>query len=257
LNIEHISVSRSETFHQCNFLYKLKYHLKLPSPYAEPMYFFYGKLVHRCAQEYVVHKAEKPLNEIVIELLSGKIPIEERFGKKVYATPLPQEYKNRLPGHLRSIERITKLLGVTGMTEFVFEYDLDPPNKKLLNGVIDRLIEKGNKYWIVDYKTTKAGGGWRKTPQTISKDLQLRCYARVIQRKNNAPAENIQAALFYLEGGDLISTKFSEQSLVSVEQELLKTYKQIENMDPINAKGNVGDHCRRCNYRTLCPYFKK
>ncbi|MCK9459679.1 MAG: PD-(D/E)XK nuclease family protein [Proteobacteria bacterium] len=254
MNIEHISVSRSDCFHQCPFSYKCRYHLKLPSPVSEPFYFVYGKVVHRIAEIYVQRKGETPLNEVTKEILSGQTPIEERFGKKSYCPPIPPEYKDRMPGHLRSIEKITKILGTTGETEFAFTYDLDPPNNKLITGVIDRLIEKDNKFWIVDYKTTKKGM-WRKTPQTITKDIQLRCYARVVQKKFNVPAENIQAALYYLEGGDLIGARFGQQSLLDVEQHLLKTHQQIEAMPPDEARGKVGEHCRRCDWKNMCPFY--
>ncbi|MFX5760977.1 PD-(D/E)XK nuclease family protein, partial [Acinetobacter baumannii] len=79
---------------------------------------------------------------------------------------------------------------------------------------------------IIDYKTTKKGM-WRKDTNTIRKDLQLRCYGRVVQREFGAKAENIMAALYYLEGGNLVATKFTEQSLASSEKELLDAYNQI------------------------------
>lgn len=258
MKIEHISVSRKECFDECWTKYRFRYHEKLPSPFPEPPYFAYGKTVHKIAEVYVQKQAEMPINEVTKLILSGKIPIEERFGKVTFAPHLSPEYRDRLPEHLRSIERLVKLMGTKGLTEFPFEYDLDPPNRCLVNGVIDRLIENKNKYWIIDYKTTKPGK-WRKTPQTITNDVQLRCYARFVQRQYNVPAENIQAALFYLEkGGDtnLVGARFSNESLIGVEQELLKTYRQIENMTPQEARGRVGEHCRRCDYRGLCPYFK-
>lgn len=223
---------------------------------AEPFYFIYGRIIHRCAEIYVQKQGEMTLNEVVQLILSKKIPVEERFGKQTFAPPIPPEYMDRMPGHLRSIEHIVKSTGMSGKTEFPFEYDLDPPNRCLVTGFIDRLIEKNNKYWIIDFKTTKKGM-WRKTPKTVINDLQLRCYARVVQRQYNVPAQNIQAGLAYLEGGDIIGARFSDESLLSVEQELLKTYRQIENMNPNDARGNVGEHCRRCDYRSLCQFYKK
>jgi hypothetical protein len=77
-----------------------------------------------------------------------------------------------------------------------------------------------------------------------------------VQKKFDVPAENIQAALYYLEGGDLIGARFAQQSLLDVEQHLLKTYQQIEVMDPDNARGNVGEHCRRCDWKGMCPFYK-
>jgi CRISPR/Cas system-associated exonuclease Cas4 (RecB family) len=58
-----------------------------------------------------------------------------------------------------------------------------------------------------------------------------------------------------LEGGDLIGAKFSQESLDAVEKELLETYMAIESMKPEHARGNVGDHCKRCEYRKMCPFY--
>jgi ATP-dependent helicase/DNAse subunit B len=259
MNIEHISVSRAQCFIDCPFSYKCRYHLKLQSPGPEAPWFAYGKTVHRICELYVEGKAEKSVNEVANEVLSGKIPIEEKFGKKVYAPHLSEEYKNRLPEHLRSLERITKLLGTSGHTEYVFSYDLMPPNNIILTGVIDRLIEKNNKYWIIDYKTTKKDGQWRKTPQSIIGDIQLRCYARVVQKTFNVPAENIQAALFYLEGKggeNLIGARFDQKSLLDVEKYLLKIYQQIKAMEANDARGIVSFRCRFCDWKKMCPYYK-
>jgi CRISPR/Cas system-associated exonuclease Cas4 (RecB family) len=78
----------------------------------------------------------------------------------------------------------------------------------------------------------------------------------VVQKKFNAPADKIYAALYYLEGGNLVGAQFSQQSLELVEQELLQAYKEIENADPDKVWGNVGDHCARCKYRKICPFYR-
>jgi CRISPR/Cas system-associated exonuclease Cas4 (RecB family) len=78
----------------------------------------------------------------------------------------------------------------------------------------------------------------------------------VVQKKFNAPADKIYAALYYLEGGNLVGAQFSQQSLELVEQELLQAYKEIENSDPDKVWGNVGDHCGRCKYRKICPFYR-
>ena len=145
-------------------------------------------------------------------------------------------------------------MGTNGETELKFEYDLDPPNKRMVTGLIDRLIEHQGKHVIIDYKTTKKGP-WRKTPGNIVHDLQLRCYARVVQKMYNVAASDITAALYYVEGGDLIAAQFSQESIEAAENELLMVYKEIEEMPADKAWGNVGDHCRRCKFRKKCPFY--
>ncbi len=250
MNITHISVSRKGVWDLCQQQYKYKYHLKLESDAEEPVYFLYGTIVHKVAQEYVAARGERPITEVAQDLLSGAIDLEE--GKK--CPPIPAEYKKKFPEHLRNIQKLTEQTGFDGELEYNFSYDLDPPHRRNIYGFIDRLIVKGDKAWILDYKTTKQGW-WRKGPKDIVNDLQLRAYARVVQKKFKIKPENIACALYYLEGGELVGARFTEASLAAAEQELLQAYIDIQNADPDKVWGRVGEHCKRCEYRKVCPFY--
>lgn len=250
MRIDHLSVSRVGVWELCEQQYKYKYHEKLPSLEEDPIYFTYGSIVHKIAEKYIETKGEVLISEIANDVLEGKIPLGE--GKKL--TTLPPEYKIKLVNHIRAIKRISDQLGFGGYCEWEFNFDLDPPNKKIVTGFIDRLVQKDDKFWILDYKTTKKGP-WRKTQKDITTDLQLKTYARVVQKEFNAKPENIKVALYYLEGPELVGATFSEQSLDRVEQELLKCYRAIEQTNPNAVFGNVGSHCSRCNYRKICPFY--
>jgi RecB family exonuclease len=252
MNIEHISVSRSKSFKQCEQYYKFKYHLKIPNPGEEPFYFVYGKMIHKIAETYVHEGAARSLGEVSSDVLRGKIEIEK--GK--LAPPIPADYKRRMPDHLRAIQKITQQMGTTGVLEYQFRYDLDPPNGKMVTGFIDRLIIKGDKAWILDYKTTKKGP-FRETKETIKHDPQLRCYARVVQREFNIPASNIMCALYYLEGGgELLPIAYNDEALQNVEKELLACYNEIFETNPDQVRGRTGQHCTRCEYKNMCPFFQ-
>lgn len=253
MNLEYISVSRKQVWDECQKKYVYIYHDKLTR--SSPPYFAYGKIIHAIAEHYVAANGEKTIGQISQDVLNRKIPIEEdKFGKPVFAE-LPPEYKNKLPEHLRSIQKLTEQIGMGGHLEYEFKHDLDPPNGKFIFGFIDRLINKGDKWFIVDYKTTKRGF-WRKNRSNIAKDLQLRSYARVVQNEFNVPVENIHAALLYLDGDELVSTKFSQAHLDSVHEELLEAWDQINNTQPDKVWGNVGDHCRRCDFVKICPFYR-
>jgi hypothetical protein len=251
MNIEHISVSRGKSYKQCPYYYKLKYHDKIPNPGEEQFYFVYGKIVHKIAEVHVAEKGERPLLEVANDVLYGKIEIEN--GKK--APSLPLEYKKRMPLHIKAIEKLNKTIGCDGITEHYFKYDLDPPNKKFVTGVIDRIILRNEKAWIIDYKTTKKGP-FRENKKTIKYDPQLRIYCRVIQKEFNIKPENIKAALYYLEDQQILSSSYDEDSLVLIENELLDVYNKIYKHDPKNAIGSTGNHCNRCEYKNICPFFK-
>ena len=254
LNIEHISVSRKGTWDECKLRYKYQYHLKLDSGVPEPWHFTYGKIVHKIAEDYVSSKGDKQIGECAADVLRRKIPIDEYMGKKVFAPSLPTKYREKLPAHLRALKTITEQIGMEGELEHHFKYDLDPPHKKYVKGFIDRIIQREDQWFVLDYKTTKKGK-WRKDNNSIVHDIQLRMYARVVQREFNVPVENIRAALYYLEGGELVATRFSEESVKQAEQELLNTYNEIINTNPDDVRGTVGDHCRFCAFRRRCPFY--
>lgn len=251
MDIEHISVSRSKSYKQCPYYYKLKYHDKIPNPGEEQFYFVYGKIVHKIAEQYVNEKGKRSLKEISDDVLKGRIEIED--GKK--APPLPLEYKNRFPSHIKAIQKLNDTIGCDGITEYKFKYDLQDPNKKLVTGFIDRIIIKNKKAWIIDYKTTKKGP-FRENKKTIKFDPQLRIYSKVVSKEFGIPATNIKAALYYLEDEEILSSCYNEESLEIIEKELLEIYDSIKEHRPEDAKGITGQHCQRCEYRNMCPFFR-
>lgn len=254
MNINHISVSRKKCFDLCQQQYKYKYHLKVPSPIPEPFYFVYGKLVHKIAEVYVSEKASRSIDNVALDVLRGKILLD---GKK--CPDLTSEYKKKLGIHLKAIKNITQRIGYDGFLEYEFRYDLDPPSGKFITGFIDRLIIKGEgsskKAFIIDYKTTKKGK-FRVNSQTVLDDLQLRCYARFVQREFNVSADNIKAALYYLDGENLVAAQYNDQSLQGVENDLKNGYIEIENTNPDKVWGNVGWHCKNCDYASMCYFFQ-
>lgn len=247
---EHMSVSRRQTWAECPAKYKFRYHLKIVPDVPEQPYFAYGKLVHKIAEVYVENQGKIAIEDITGDCLKGKIVIQEGEAPPV----LSSEYKNKLVNHIRHIKQISDKIGYDGHLEYPFHFDLQPPDGYFAKGFIDRLIIRGDKFFILDYKTTKKGR-WRKNSNTIRQDLQLRFYARVVQKEFNAKPENIQAALYYLEGPELVATRFNEQMLITAEQELCDVFKEIVNTNPDDVWGRVGDQCKRCDYRKICPHY--
>lgn len=254
--IEHISVSRMGTWDQCRKLYAYKYHLKLPAPGPEPEYFQYGKAVHKIIEEHTKAGGKTPISEVAKRVLTGEIELEP--GRKCGVLSL--DYRQKLPQHLRAYLRLAEKIGYDGEIERPFHYDLAPPEGLMAKGFIDRLIlftdKSGRKCArIIDWKTTKKGP-WRKGPKEITHDLQLKIYCRVVWRELDIPPENIMAALYYLDGGELVGAKFSEKSLLEAEQTLASTYRDIKAAEASAATGTVGQHCRRCDYKDMCPYWR-
>ena len=233
MKIQHISVSRKQLWDQCEQAYKYKYHLELKSTEPEPEYFLYGKLVHKVAEEYVKNKGKIEIESFLKPYINGELLLENK------RVELSSDYKNKIKSHISNIKKLNDRIGFEGETEYFFKYDLEPPKEKHVTGVIDRILIKENKCFIIDYKTTKKGY-WRKNPDTIRKDIQLLCYARVVQKNFGIDPENIRAALYYLDGGNLVATKFNENMLINAEQTLLKTYDDIITKNPEEVWGRVG-----------------
>jgi len=258
MKIQHISVSREGTWEECKKKYYYRYHKEILPP-VEPIYFLYGKIVHKIAETYVREKGKRNINEITNSVLRGDILLEEGTDtkpEKKVTELLPTEYQNKLPIHLTNFMKLTKVLGVEGDVEWKFDYDLDPPNNRILTGFIDRMIRKPDSCLIVDYKTTKAGP-FRKNKFTIGNDMQLQCYAKVVQKHFGYKADQITCALYFFDGGEFLPVKFSQKTIDDVEKNLLKVYKDIQNADPDKVEGNVGKHCYRCDYADICPFFNK
>jgi len=256
MNIEHISVSRSGVWTTCPQQYKFKYHLKVPPPGKQPEYFLYGKLIHKIIEEYTKTGGAGDLKKIRRECLNGDILLEDSLPED---TPPPKSqlsksYLNKITKHLESFLKFANKCGYEGLCEWKFKHDLDPPNQKYAFGFIDHLKEKDGTYLIVDYKTTKKGR-WRKTKKDAHTDLQLQCYSMAVSRKFGAPASKIYASLMYLEGCELVGATFTDETLDQVEANLLKTYNAIEQSDPDTVKGWVGNHCDRCDYADMCPFY--
>lgn len=247
MKIKHISISRSGVWHECQVKYRYKYHLEVIPNKPEPPYFAYGKLVHKAAELYVKDKGASNIHKIATELLSGSISDEFKNLK------LSQEYKRKLPNHLSSIEKITSKVGCEGLLEHEIKLDLIPPNEKFLLGYVDRIIFNEDKTMILDYKTTKPGF-YQKDNNTIKHDLQLRTYAYYVCKQFNLDPSKVFCCLYYLENKKLVCTSYTQEQMSEAIDSLKKDYTLIESIGEGNAKPNVGNHCKRCDYQDVCPY---
>lgn len=251
MNIEHLSVSRSNCFDLCQQQYKFKYHLKVIPDRPEQIYFTYGKIVHTAAEIFVENKGQKQIKEIVNQIMGGELEFEG--SEKIYM--LDEDYRRKLYEHTAFIEKFTQKIGFEGEIEHEVKYDLDPPNNKIFLGYIDRLIIKKPQAIILDYKTSK-DNSYRKTKSSIKYDLQLCAYALYVHEHFGIEPENIQAALVYLENPTIVNTNFTKQRLVETKDFLKKNFSQIENMDADKVVGNVGYHCRRCDFNDKCAFYR-
>lgn len=256
MNISHLSVSRKQCWDLCEQQYKYRYHLNVVSNKPQPIYFAYGQIIHKGAELFVESKGTNTLEYYIKNIIEGNINYNDKQENKNEKISLPREYQNKLSDHVRAVKKITEMIGFDGELEFKFDHDLDPPNNVKILGFIDRLIKKKDTYFILDYKTTKKGM-YRKNKFTIKSDLQMQTYALIIKEIFKVDASNIKLALFYLEGSELVSASFDENTLENCKKLLIQTYNKIKNKDPDTVTGNTGSHCARCDYSDICPFYKK
>jgi CRISPR/Cas system-associated exonuclease Cas4 (RecB family) len=251
MQIEHLSVSRSGCYETCAQQYKFKYHLKTIPDRPEQIYFTYGKIVHTAAEIFVEQKGNKRIHEIVNDLMSGTVDFEG--SDKIFT--LDEDYRRKLYEHTAFIEKFTHKVGFEGEIEHEVKYDLDPPNNKTFLGYIDRLIIKNDQAIILDYKTSK-DNSWRKNKSSIKYDLQLCAYALYVHEHFNIEPEKIQAALVYLENPTIVNTNFTKKRLLETKEKLKLAFQTIENHDPNKVVGNVGYHCKRCDFNDKCAFYR-
>lgn len=249
MKIPHISISRESLYKTCPQHYRYHYHDELPVLEPVPIYLTLGKVAHKIIETFTLARGERNINDICKEVLAGKILID---GKP---TPeLNYEMRKRLNNHLISFMKLSNKIGTDGEVEWEFNVDLDPPHNRKVKGFIDRIIKNDKGLFLLDYKTSKVSP-WRKDHRTITKDLQLQCYCWVTWKRFDVDPRQIKAALYYLEDGKLVPACYSEKTLSTVPERLLQVYKEIETANPDKVVGNVGEHCRRCDYRRMCPFY--
>ena len=138
--------------------YKFRYHLKIVPDVPEAPWFVYGKLVHKIAEVYVEKQGKIDIQDIAKDCLAGNIVVEEGKGPP----QLVGDYTTKLWTHIKCIKQLSDKIGYDGYLEHPFYYDLDPPHGYYVKGFIDRLIVRGDKLFILDYKTTSKYKTFRK-----------------------------------------------------------------------------------------------
>ena len=75
-------------------------------------------------------------------------------------------------------------------------------------------------------------------------------------RIKNCDIDKIRGALYYLEGGELIATKFKKELVEKTIEELKEIYDIIKEADEKYVIGTPGWHCKFCEYRLACHFSR-
>jgi CRISPR/Cas system-associated exonuclease Cas4 (RecB family) len=124
-----------------------------------------------------------------------------------------------------------------------FNYKIDGVS---VNGYIDRidLVEDAKKprVRIIDYKTGKL-----KEKKEVEKDLQLALYSMVVEEAFEM--EVVEAGLLFIEHGELVTTKLTEELKSETKSKLKAIIDKIREGDFDPTPGFV---CKFCDYSDIC-----
>jgi len=228
MKISRVSPSRLEVFDNCPFHYRLKYHDEIPETGEMPAAQF-GSWIHKGLELHV----------------KDGVSIQEALKSCVNDYSFGNDLLSFLPSILRNFQKVNEGLE-KGKTEF--EFKLDAGFGVPVNGVIDRLIPRGDRYLILDYKT----GRFQKTKSQLKTNYQLLIYAWAAHTLTETPYEKLDLALAYLRSGDLITVSFKAFEVETFLGVLAQKVKTIQEMEPEGAKPKPGGACNLCSYTDKC-----
>lgn len=244
LPIDFLSFSQIETFRYCPLHYKAKYILKIPTlPSHVPNF---GISIHATLRDYhqMIMRGDKPTEKDLLSLFERNW-IGEGYKSREHKDLNYEIGKKMLVNYIKS----EMAQGKSIYLEFPFKFNLEREGKILkIAGKIDRIdILPNGKIEIIDYKT-----GTDKNTD-LSENLQLTLYAlAAMQIKEpylNKKPEDIDLALYYLEGNQKKKTTRALEQIEKAKEEVWQISDKISASDFICIGS---DYCKRCEYQMLC-----
>ena len=133
-------------------------------------------------------------------------------------------------------------------SEYTFNLKID---EYWLTGRIDALMQNGENYVILDWKT-----GEKFTPENVKfqTTFYLFCMYEILKAKNYIKKPE-QLSLHYinLSAGSSVKILFDENLYIQYKNQILDLINKINN-NP-NYFCNKTDNCKYCKYYRACPYY--
>lgn len=243
-NLFKLSVSKTNTFKQCQAKYKFSYIQKLPR--KEWSFHTYGKFAHRILElfhlAYLNGSIEQPnivmsasFNEALLEF---KPSMTQEIKDEIFEICI--QYLKRISQFPNELK---KVIGV----EQVFNLEMN--ESLILTGMIDRIqLDEDGIYHVLDYKTSKS------TKYLKDDLLQLLTYAYVIY-KEHPELQKVRVSYIMLRHNiEFITKEFSLEEILSIKGIYEKYANEIHNETEFKPK--VGPLCSYCDFLDLCPAAK-
>ena len=240
------SYSALQTFRDCPLRYKAQYIDKMPS--AQSIEALLGVALHS-AFEYMLD----PLTP-----LPSYHEVEKRFLSIWQSAHVDNGAHERhtIEGidMVRSFYRRNKEI-----KSRVYAVEMSvilPLGGHVAYGFIDRLDKEVGKesYEIIDYKT----GARTFDESDVKRNLQLGIYALALKKSSPLfPPEKIITTLYATRADQMISVEPTEEDLVYVHEEVLKTIQEIEHAIEHTAfTPRKNKYCDQCPLRSRCVLWK-
>jgi RecB family exonuclease len=231
-----LSANAVQSYSTCPMKFKLERDWKIPGEAAAAMQ--YGFAIHTVLKHYydpAAHAKDLSIEDAVqafkFEFAKGYI------GDPVQRTIYEERGEDQVRALLQSSPRGSAHVIAT---EHKFSFRL---GEREIRGRIDRLDQlDGDAVRVIDYKT-----GVPKDRKFAEESLQLSIYAMAVAQMNLSPRELV-----------LINVQDNSQAVAGRTPKQLDTARQeIEAAAEGIARGDFdptpGQHCRWCDYRSLCP----
>lgn len=197
----HVSFSELTDWIECSYRHKLKHidkvNLDKPSIHTE-----YGQVIHDCLENYIL--GNHILDESVFTLAQNQFKIRCIELRDVHKVEVPEEkekeFTESIPDILSKVDAFmnTQFPGWSGYAaEFPLFESITGPKNRYFKGFIDTVLQVGDYYYIVDWKTSE--NGWSTSKKNdFNKQMQLILYRHYFARLNNIDLKKVKCGFVVL-----------------------------------------------------------
>jgi RecB family exonuclease len=245
--ILNLSATKIESYDSCPYKYRLKYIDHVPERKTRATGEF-GSIIHNILEEFHKLSQEEQSKDILLELLD-KYWKEESFEYRLRGEEFKKQGKEILNDYWNFI---TANPPSVIECEKTFSYLMNDINVNI-SGKIDRIDKDGERFGIVDYKTSK-------NKVKADQNLQMALYTEAILRNavKGIKGKPGKASLHFLRHGDdpISSHQFNDAELSKFREKIKSVSEGIRKGSFETKKAEFT--CRYCDYKDfLCPAWEE
>lgn len=243
-----LSVSKTNTYLQCQAKYKFSYVLKLPQ--KDTIYTIFGKFCHKVLEDFhleYINGSQEKYNLVMSKAFkSALVEYKEKMTADMrkecwdlinqYLKIVTDDKKNNISANVLAVEKR-------------FEFPIT--ENLVLNGMIDRIqLDDDGIIHVGDYKTIK------NKKYLKNNDLQLLTYAYYILFQEYPDAEKVRCSYILLRHDfEYVTYEFTRADVLKVKDQYTEYYDRI--VKETEYKPTVSPLCAFCSYVNLCEPGQK